>query len=121
MKIINLTPHPVTLFEDNLAGNNYNELCVFHPSEEPARCAMISDTIPPDSHEFFFPIQVTRYGQVEGLPEEQEGIYYIVSALVRLACPDRRDLLSPANMVRVEEDGPDKGKVLGCRAFDVNP
>ena len=62
------------------------------------------------------PVYVTTFGEVVDLPEEEEGRYYIVSALVRAAAPGRQDLLSPGDPVR---DG--EGRVIGCRSFDRNP
>ena len=48
-----------------------------------------------------------HYGEVHGLPEEVNGVIYIVSTIVKLALPDRKDLVVPAtghpNCVR--EDG----------------
>ena len=50
-----------------------------------------------------------------GLPPQQEGVKMIVSGWVREKCPDRHDLVSPAEPVR---DG--TGTVIGCRSFDTN-
>ncbi|MEG1926363.1 MAG: hypothetical protein RR415_11535 [Ruthenibacterium sp.] len=41
-------------------------------------------------------IAEVKFGDVEGLPEEQAGVRYIVSALVKQAAKDRHDLVSPA-------------------------
>ena len=57
----------------------------------------------------------TCYGAVVGLPEEQDGVLYIVSGLVRAALPDRKDLASPAKLVRN-----DKGEIVGCEALEIN-
>jgi len=40
------------------------------------------------------------YGEVTGLPEFEEGTYYVVSAMVRQALPHRKDLLSPGQLIR---------------------
>jgi hypothetical protein len=55
------------------------------------------------------------YGQVTDLPDAVPGTVYVVSALVRAACPERRDLASPAKLVR-----DDAGRITGCEALEVN-
>jgi hypothetical protein len=39
-------------------------------------------------------------------------VYYIVSAMVRAALPDRKDLLVPSQQVR-----DDAGRVVGCKTL----
>jgi hypothetical protein len=39
------------------------------------------------------PVHGTTYGQVSGLPEPQDGVFYVVALPVALAAPDRNDLL----------------------------
>ena len=56
------------------------------------------------------------FGAVEGLPEPQEGVLFLVSALVRAAVPSRHDVASPGDLVRDPE-----GRVVGCRNLAVNP
>lgn len=50
-----------------------------------------------------------------GLPEPEEGVLLIVSALVRLACPDRHDLASPGELLR-----DDNGQPIGCKGLVIN-
>lgn len=52
---------------------------------------------------------------VNGLPDEEEGIKYIVSARVRDFLPERTDLLSPSGYIRDEA-----GNVVGCTGFISN-
>ena len=61
------------------------------------------------------PTYSTILGQVTGLPPVNDGIGYIVSAMVRSAAPERRDLYSPADLVRDEH-----GNVIGCGSLDAN-
>lgn len=49
------------------------------------------------------------YGEVTGLPEFEEGVYYVVSAMVRQALPHRKDLLSPGQLIRSKA-----GQPVGC-------
>lgn len=65
--------------------------------------------------EYNIPILVSAAAGVTGLPDEQASTRFIVSAMVRVACPDRSDLVSPADLVRDEA-----GNVIGCRAFESN-
>ena len=62
-----------------------------------------------------YPIFESTFGPVEGLPEPEEGVMYIVSALCMNACPERYDLLSPGNLLRDENGSP-----CGCIGFRSN-
>lgn len=57
------------------------------------------------------PVNKVVYGDVD-LPDPQAGVFYIVSALVAQAAPDRPDLLIVDDTVRN-----DAGQVIGCKAF----
>jgi hypothetical protein len=83
---INLTPHAINL-----------PACTIEPAGTVARCAEITELAGE-----FDGVQIIRrrYGQVEGLPDPQDGVIYIVSLLVRMACPERTDLASPGDLVR---------------------
>jgi len=54
----------------------------------------------------------TSFGKPVGLPDQVAGTFLIVSQLVKSACPDRSDLLVPAEVVRDKE-----GKIIGCKAL----
>jgi hypothetical protein len=106
MKIINLTKHDVVLLHE---GSQ-----IIYPSAGEARvtstqqrCAIV-DGIPVFKSVFHLP--------VEGLPEEKKGMMYIVSSLVCMACPSRRDLISPnthySSVIRDE-----KGQVKAVSSF----
>lgn len=59
------------------------------------------------------PIESAAYGEIEGLPQFQEGVYYIVSGLVAAAAAKvgRVDCLAPGALVR---DKNNPGVILGC-------
>jgi hypothetical protein len=61
------------------------------------------------------PLVRGTYGEVTGLPPEQDGVMYIVSALVRTALPHRKDLASPAQLVRGCH-----GNIVGCEALEIS-
>lgn len=102
MKIINLTPHAVTIGDRTI-----------QPSGTVAR---VSQRNTPVGDFDGIPLVVGTYGDTVGLPDQQEGVFFIVSALLRVANPNRRDIGSPADLVRNAE-----GQIVGCLALEVNP
>ncbi|NBW21235.1 MAG: hypothetical protein EBR82_76065 [Caulobacteraceae bacterium] len=109
MTLFNLTPHAVVLV---LADGT---LVAFPPSGKVARVSQLVTRVGTVSG---VPVVTTRPGPVTGLPDfdADDGAGYIVSALVRIALPDRIDLFSPADLVRDAA-----GNVVGCRALEGNP
>jgi hypothetical protein len=59
------------------------------------------------------PVTKTVFGDTVDLPDQIDGTWLIVSAIVRMAHPDRTDLLSPGQQVR-----DDQGRVVGCKSLD---
>ena len=57
----------------------------------------------------------TVYGEVEGLPEEQDGVVVLVSMAVRQALPERKDLASPGSLRKDEA-----GQPTGCYGLNFN-
>lgn len=57
----------------------------------------------------------TVYGEVEGLPEERDGVTIIVSMAVRQALPERKDLASPGSLRKDES-----GQPTGCYGLNFN-
>ena len=106
MTLINLTPQEVTLCGMRIK-----------PDGTLARVTMTrKQTGQLDIDGTIVPIYSTAYGAVTGLPRPNDGVGYIVSALVRSAAPDRRDIYSPADLVRDAA-----GIVTGCNSLDQNP
>ena len=105
--IFNLTPHAV-----NIVAEDLSPLATINPEEESARCSQTTIITGSIGN---IPITSTSFGCVEGLPEEQEDIYYIVSRLVMQGCPNRRDLLVPNDIVR-----DDTGRIVGCKSLANN-
>lgn len=106
VKIINLTPHTINL----MIGEGSISI---EPSGIIARCKVSTEqvgTIKVDGKEI--PVNKKVYGEVEGLPKQQEGTIYIVSSLVAQAVKDRDDVFIPDELVRDEE-----GRVIGARAL----
>ena len=106
MNLVNLTPHAITLLE---AGCDYRVLA---PSGQVARCSTSSVQVGVFDD---VPLFRTVGGAVTGLPDPQSDTMYIVSALVRLAVPDRTDVASPGELVRNAD-----GQPIGCHGLVVN-
>lgn len=107
MKLINLTPHEITLILEG--GELY-----IPPTGTVARCTTNRVTVGEVEIEGFkVPINKTEFGEVENLPQPEEGTYFIVSAIVAQAMAGKRDdLLIPDDAVRDEQ-----GRIIGARAL----
>lgn len=94
----NLTPHPVKILGEGWTVE-IPSTGVLRLREE-IRDAGTIDGIP-----------VIRrvFGEIEGLPEETPGVFYIVSLPV-FAATNRKDFLAVGETVRNE-----KGEVIGCK------
>lgn len=94
----NYTPHEVVL-----CGRVYS-------SEGIARCA-VSSTVIGDVDGI--PVNAKAYEEVVGLPEPEEGTYFIVSTLVAQAVKGKRDdCLVPDELLRDEQ-----GRIVGANAL----
>jgi hypothetical protein len=105
LEMINLTPHEINLCGTKIAA-----------SGKEARVAVTRVNV--DLVEIcgmFVPIGTDTVGEVTGLPPEQDGVGYIVSLAVRKELPQRKDIYSPADILRDKD-----GKVIGCGSFDRN-
>jgi hypothetical protein len=101
MKIINKTPHPVNV----LVGD---KVFTFPKSDDPVRLSSEATQTGTINE---IPVFSVTYGS-GNMPEQESGVAYIVSALVKKAYPDRPDLLIPHGLVR-----DDDGNIIGCRGF----
>jgi hypothetical protein len=119
MKIINLTPHALTVYSENGA------LLGIFESNGIIRLATRKVKI---GEADGIPLFSTEFGDPEGLPEKLDRqAIYIVSALAKkataLAFAENYDeeegeglprVASPGELVRNE-----KGEVIGCKGFDI--
>lgn len=98
-KIVNLTPHNLTIH------NGEGESTTIAPSGIVARVAATkSQTGCIDG----IPMFKTSFGEIQDLPETQEGVIYITSLLVAQAAK-RADVFSPGELLRDEA-----GQPIGC-------
>lgn len=108
MTIKNLTPHTITVL--GLSTSVWSQVAVLEPSGEVARVSVTRELAGEISG---MPVYRSTYGTVVGLPDEVVGVALIVSAMVRLAVPHRRDVYSPGELIR----GAD-GQPVGCRGLE---
>jgi hypothetical protein len=107
MNFVNLTPHLISIC--NPAG----EVVLALPaSGSVARVA--SSSVSRESG-LGFDFNSVSYGEVSGLPDAADGIMLVVSAMVRSALPERKDLASPGELVRNAE-----GQPVGCKGLNLN-
>lgn len=104
--IINMTPHAV-----HMLGTTNEVIREYPASGQTIRLASGTEVV--GSIEGT-PLSKTVFGEATGLPEYENGTFYIVSQLVKSALPERRDLLVPAEVVR-----DDKGVIVGCRSLGI--
>jgi hypothetical protein len=97
---INLTPHKI---------NEVTTGTEIMPSGEVAR---MSTKFKSAGDIDGIPLFSVVYGDIEGLPEPQEGVTYIVSGIVHSVIQDRPDVVAPGELVRDEN-----GKPIGCNGF----
>jgi len=105
-KIINLTPHEVTLVDDN-----GNIITTFPPSGIVARVSVKIVRVTTINN---IPVTTSSFGEVENLPEPNDEEVFIVSSLVAQRCKHRKDVFIPNESVR-----DDKGRIIGCRSLGI--
>ena len=100
-KLINLCPHDITIVDSE--GN----VVLVLPYEE-GRVARVAVTEIPVENTLGhpFPVVHREWGQVTGLPDPQPGVAFVVSAAVVSACPGRKDIYSPGQLIRDEHGQP---------------
>lgn len=108
MKFVNLCPHPIAVRHPDGTETVF-------PSQGNARVSVAyrqAQTVELGGHAV--PVIEGKYGAVIGLPEPEPGCIYLVSHMARMALPQRRDLWSPADLIRDAQ-----GNVVACRMFEV--
>lgn len=105
----NLTPHEINV-------HTPNGVCTFKTSGQVARVESESEPVGTFRVDGLrVPVGRTVFGAPVNLPEPEEGVVLIVSMLVRLAVPNRGDVVSPGELVRDE-----LGRPVGCTGFVCN-
>ena len=117
--IINATPHTITLVSKQGVEQDSRKQFLAETVEiikeipPSGILPRVSMTNSPTREIDGIPIESVIYGEIEGLPEYQEGVYYIVSGLVSAAAAKigRTDCLAPGALVR---DKNNPSLILGC-------
>ncbi len=105
MVIINATPHPVNVYPPG------KDPVVYPPSGEKIRVEFEQLCL----DEGPIPIRrVKAHGRLVCSFEKRPGVYYIVSTVVALACPDRDDFLVPDTDLAIRDS---EGRILGVPGF----
>lgn len=102
MKLINLTPHEITCGEVRIPASGD----IARVTNHTVACGTILG----------IPLFESRSVGLVGVPDPKEGVSYIVPSKVREALPKRRDLLSPARLIRDRA-----GAVVACLGLEINP
>ncbi len=125
MKIVNLMPHSLVLYDPSdtrpagpkgyvLSDKAAKPVCII-PSSGISRAAC---TETPVGNVTGIPVFRMTFGDPEGVPEPQQGVMYVVSSITARACAEigrtTSDLIMPARTVRDDE-----GRIIGCTAFSV--
>lgn len=111
-KLLNLTPHAI-----NVLAEDKTPHFILPPSGTVARVSTTRqrvDVIYSEQAPEGISVFGVRFGEVVGLPAEADDVFYVVSALVKTACPNRTDLLSPGELVRNDDGHP-----IGCIGLDA--
>jgi len=109
--IKNYTPHQVRIVDAE-----GNVLATF-PSEGAIRVksnqTLIGHATYDDQEDMQgIPVFATEFGDIDNLPSKQDDTVYIVSRIVKSACPERDDLVVPNELVRDSN-----GNIIGCQSF----
>ena len=100
IKIKNLTPHPIRCGDQ------------LFPSVGTARVSVETQRI---EGNFPIPLSISKFSDtITGLPEEEPGVFLIVSRMVAEALPSRNDLLVVNETTRDQE-----GKINDCTSFTM--
>ena len=108
VKIVNLTPHKITFVTDkgDLIVKPSGSVARVSSETKETGCIYVSN------FGLRIPLTTTVFGQVENLPEPEEGVIYVVSSLVAGRVPERHDVYIPNESIR-----DDKGRIIGCKSL----
>lgn len=108
VKIINATGHKITILTPDSTPENYTVVQEIEPT--PLKLRRREENVYVRTVNGI-PCYHKQFKEIEGLPEPQPGVFYIVSAI----CydPSRTDLLIPLTL----RDAKDRSHILGCTAF----
>ena len=106
MKIVNCTAHVVNV----VVGDKVIDLAPSGINPRVSVKSELSESILISGTEV--PVYQDTYGELNDLPEQQEGTFLVVSRLVAAAAKGRPDLLVPGALIRNEA-----GQPIGCKGL----
>ena len=101
-RLVNCTPHELRVFTDQ----SQDAYRLLPPGTRVPRVEVREKEVGTIEG---VPVFASAYGAPVGLPEPAPGTVFVVSLAVRLACPERADLVSPGELVRDAQ-----GQPVGC-------
>jgi hypothetical protein len=112
MKLVNLTPHTI-----NVVASDGTTILAIEPSGDVARVSSHTETtgfvtVWDGDGAVLIPVTATVFGDVQGLPDPQSDVAFVVSSLVAQRVPDRDDVFIPSDSVR-----DNAGRIIGCRSL----
>ena len=103
----NLTPHPIVVITDTAS--------ITYPiTGNVARIGTITTVIGEIEG---IPVVRKEYTEVEGLPDPELDVWYIVSGYIKEARPDRKDLVAPNTDATAVRDS--DGNIIAVRNFVI--
>ena len=114
MKLINLTPHSINIY------HNDELICSLEPSGTVARVKSEKVTVGVvNINGYDVNIVKTVFGDLEGLPEPEEGTIFVLSTIAAQAAVSagRTDVVSPDTFDGVIRDA--QGKIIGVRQLQT--
>ena len=112
-KVENRTPHPI-----NVANEKGDIVATIPPCGTVARVA--TRTTPTGATIYGRPVMATEEGSLEGLPEQSDGVVFIVSSIVLAAAvrAGRTDCIAPDTGPTCVRDG--EGHIIAVRQWKSN-
>jgi len=102
-QLINCTPHEISI-------HHAGAVTILPPTGFSIRCSQINED---DGVIMGLPVNKVRFGYVEHLPPQLEGIYWLASRIVLMALNGSRpDIIGTGEAIR-----DDKGNVIGCKGL----
>lgn len=111
IKVVNMTMHDIVY-------TSGGQTIVFPGNKE--ACVRVTQEYIPIGNLFGVNMEI-KAGEkhVEGLPKQQNNVYYIVSGLVRAELPERKDLLAPTQNIKHQTKN-EKGHTVAISHFETN-
>jgi len=117
VKLINLTPHEVTLYDPE-----GREILARIPSSGEARVKVEQELVGwVFLGDLKFPVYASMFGEVTGLPDPEPGtetVFIVSFPVLQAMAGKRRDLVSPDTTPNGVVRSPN-GKVLGVKSFQT--